>query len=86
MLVDQLFNLLIDRKDDHAEYEVFSTSDMKDMAKVVGDVMRPGAHRPVFRSDLLFLLWYGALALEEQNCKTTTRKIPVRAGLIEKRA
>lgn len=51
-LVDALYDVQRDRNDDHANYGVCGSSDMKDMSRAMGDVMRPGVHRHVLHSIL----------------------------------
>lgn len=38
------YNVRRYEKDDHAEYNVLGTNDIKDMVKIRENVMRPGAH------------------------------------------
>lgn len=39
-----------DQNEDHVEYVVLSSSNMKDMARILGDVMKPEANEHVFCS------------------------------------
>lgn len=64
-LTDPPYNVPRDQKDDHARCDVFSSKDMKDVVKVLRDVMKSGAHGHVLCSDLRLDLWYNALYLEE---------------------
>lgn len=47
-----LYNVCWELRDDHAEFDVFGSSGIKDMVKVLEDVMMPGAHMHVFCYDL----------------------------------
>lgn len=53
-------------KKNHAEYDVFSANDMKDMTEVLGDVLKPRARGNMLYSDLQFYLLYNALASEKK--------------------
>lgn len=41
-------NVRMDQKDDHVAYDLFGSNNMKDIAKHMGEVMKPGAQRHVF--------------------------------------
>lgn len=45
-----LHNVRNDKDNDHAQYNIFHSNDVKYMIKVLGHVMKPGAHENVFCS------------------------------------
>lgn len=67
VLTDAPDNIRGDRNDAHVEYDVFDSSGMEDMAKVLREVMKPGAHWHVFCSAIQFALLYKALSLEKME-------------------
>lgn len=50
VLADPLLNVQRNRSDEHADYDGLDLKVMKNMGKVLGDVMKPGAHGQVFCS------------------------------------
>lgn len=42
LLVNPSYNVQIEQNDSYAAYHVFGLNDMKDMAEVLGDVLKPG--------------------------------------------
>lgn len=52
VLADLRYYVRRDRSEYRTEYEVFGSSDMNAMTEVLRDIMKPGAHRQVFRSAL----------------------------------
>lgn len=52
---------------------MFILTDIKDMARVLGYVMKPGAHVHSFCSALKFSLWYKTLALAKRELRASTR-------------
>lgn len=85
-LADPRYNVLSDQNDDYAKYDVFSLSNLKDMANVLGDMMKLGRHEHVSCSALQFVFWYIALVSGEIMSETVTGNIPARAGLKPRRA
>lgn len=65
----------------HAECDVFGLNGTKTMAKVFGDVMRPGAHQYVFCSALQFAIWYRALLWKKKKSKQASGTFPAKAGV-----
>lgn len=55
VLIDTLYKVRGDTEKDRAEYDVFSWINMKDMAKVPGDVRKPAALGPEACSTLRFM-------------------------------
>lgn len=39
-------------------YDVFTSADMTDLAKMIGDVMKPAAYGHVFFASLQSAIWY----------------------------
>lgn len=60
-LVDPLYNGQWDQNAEISEYNVFTSRDVRDMAKMVGGVMKPAANSDVFCSSLQFSFWYKVL-------------------------
>lgn len=60
---DPPYNIQRNENNAHAAYDLFGLNDAKDIAKVLGDFMKPGAHGHSFCSALQFILWYKAHAL-----------------------
>lgn len=56
MLVDPPHNMQRDRNADKSEYDVFTLEDMRYIAKMLGDLIKPGSHCHVFRSSVQFSL------------------------------
>lgn len=52
VLGDPPYNLRRDQADDHVEYDVFGSVDMKYMAKFLAEAMKPAAHEHVLCSAL----------------------------------
>lgn len=50
MLVVSPYNIPIDRNADSSEYDVFTSEDMKDMAKILENMMKLVAHGHVVSS------------------------------------
>lgn len=63
-----------DKSDDHAVHDVFGANDMKNVVKVLGVVMKLGAHALVLCSSLYFAAWYKAIALENMEMQASTRE------------
>lgn len=57
----------MDRNFYHAEHDALDLSDMRYLARVPGDVIKPGAHGHMLCSALQFDLWYKALALKKEE-------------------
>lgn len=85
VLADPPYNVRRHQKDNHMEYSVSGSKDMKDTQKVPGDVMKPVAQGLVFYSALQFALCYKELALEK-TCETVPVKMCAMDGLRAKRA
>lgn len=56
--MDPLYNLRRDQSADNSEYDVFTLKDMKDMAKMLGDDMKPESHGTMFCPSLHLAFWY----------------------------
>lgn len=65
--VKSSYSVQTDRNDYRAGYEVFDSSKMKYMAKILGNVSKPAAHMHVSCSAIQFELWYRALSSEERR-------------------
>lgn len=65
VLVDPAYNVRRDRTDDHADCDVFRSNLVKDMVKVLGNLMKPGAHAHLFCFPLQLAFWHRILALEK---------------------
>lgn len=61
-------------------------NDMQNMAKVLKDVIKPGAYQHVFCSALHLPLQYKALPPKRRKRETETGEIPAREGLGARRA
>lgn len=55
-LADLPYNVRRDQNDAYAEHDVLGSSDTKNIAKVLGYVMKQESHAHVFHSALQFLL------------------------------
>lgn len=64
---------------DCADYDFLGSNDVKDMAKVLEELMKSGAHELVYRCEVLFPVWYSALGLENMS-ETATEIFSARAG------
>lgn len=62
-------NIQKERSDDHVQYDVFGSKDMKGMTKVLGDNMKRGAGGHVLRSAIQFALRYKALAFGKRRVR-----------------
>lgn len=67
VMADPLYTLRRDRKDGPSEDDVFGLDDMKDMAKVREDVIKPATHGHLFCSALQFALQYRAPASQKRE-------------------
>lgn len=74
------YNLRKDPNDDHPEYGVFISSGMKNIEKVYGNVLKPGAHGYMFRSALQLALWYRTAASENKGKLDSTRERSAESG------
>lgn len=74
VLADLPYNVRKDRMDDHVQYDVFGSKDMKGMRKVLEKVMRLRASGHVFRSLLQFLLCKSVLAFDKNEKQRNTRE------------
>lgn len=86
VLADPLYNVLRDRNNDHAEYDVLGASGVKDMPRNMEDLLELAAHGHVFYSALQYSLWYRAFALRKRNSETVPGNVLPKAGLKAKRA
>lgn len=75
-LADQLDNALKDQTQLNVEYDLFLSEDMKETGKILGDVMKPGAHAHVSCSGLPITLRYVILALKDIEERSSTGKGP----------
>lgn len=57
VLAEPSYNVRRAQNDDHTNYDVLESNDMKDMARVLRDMMKPVAHAHVFCSALKSILW-----------------------------
>lgn len=62
-------------KNDHAEYDVVCSNDIKDRANVLESFIKAGAHEHLYRSALQFDLWYEALVSDELKSEVVLVKI-----------
>lgn len=69
-----------DRKDDHPEYDTIGVNGMEGMARVLGDIRKPGAYTHFFCSARTFAFWCNALASEERKSVPVSGSVPKRAG------
>lgn len=67
VLADPPYNVRIYVNDDHSEHNLFELIDMKQIARVLREIIRPGAHWHVFCPALQAALWYNALAFEKRE-------------------
>lgn len=67
VLTNLPYNILRDQYDDRAEYDVFRWSDINEIADVLGDVVRPGAHVQILCSSPHFTAFYSALVSEKRK-------------------
>lgn len=65
VLADLTYNVQRDQNDDHAVYDVLCLSEIKDVGKVFGYIMKSGEHQHMFSSILQFATCYNALALKK---------------------
>lgn len=84
VVAEHLNNLRKDRKDDHTEYSVLHSNDVKDLANVLGDVMKPGAHGGVFCYTLQFPSVQKLFLGIKRKCEPVPGKIPASVGLKER--
>lgn len=61
-IVDPLYKLQSKQTNAHGAYDLFSSSNMKNIAKGFGDIVKPRAHKHVIRSALHLFFWLMALA------------------------
>lgn len=54
VLCEPLYKVGRERKEDRVQYDVFGSTDMKDVAKVLRKVIKPGALRDLFCSNQQF--------------------------------
>lgn len=64
VLADPFYNVQMNRKDHHAEYDVFCLNNRKDMAKIPKDIMKPAAHGHVYCFAFQGFLLYTILVSE----------------------
>lgn len=73
---DHPYNVRRGQTDDHSDYDVTELNDMKDMAQVLGDIIKPGEHSHVLCSTPQFAL-SGKNCLSEKNkMRESIRKDP----------
>lgn len=77
VLASPPYNVQTDRKAENKEYDVFDSNDMKDMTKMLGDVIKPKAHRHAFYSTTQFDVRYKALQCDKPKSNITPQKLPV---------
>lgn len=59
---------------------MFGSNYKENMAKILGDVMKPGNHGHSFWSALRFALWFKAFASEEQDDRAITKEASGEGG------
>lgn len=74
VLVDLLYNVWRDQNDAHAGFDVFGLNNMKNMFRLLRDVMRPGVFEHVFSSALQFGLQYTAPALKQKKASDSSKE------------
>lgn len=63
-----------DQNNDQAEYDVFDSDNLKDMAKILGASMKPGVLAHLFFSAQQFALFYSPLASENKKKRNSSRE------------
>lgn len=71
VLVPHSYNIPRDRNADDSEYDLFTSDDMRDMAMIQGDAMKPGTHGHLYCSSLQFFFRYKAMVSEFTEERTT---------------
>lgn len=74
ILVDAPYSVQRKRINTRSAYDVFSSHDMKDMSKVLGDIITPGAHGRAFLSALQLVFWYKSFPLREKEWQESRKK------------
>lgn len=74
-LCDPPYDLQRDQNDDHIYNIEFASNYVKDMAKMLEYVMKPGANTNIFFSTLQHAFWYKALALKTRQEEARTREV-----------
>lgn len=72
-LADLPYELRRNQNDDYADYDVFDSNHVKDMVKVLGNVIKCGAHTHLFCSALQLAFWYKTPAPEKREAQASTR-------------
>lgn len=62
--IDLAYNVPGSRNKDDLGSDVFTSENMRDKEKILGNVMKPGTHENVFYSQLPVVLWYGAFVFQ----------------------
>lgn len=61
---DPTYNARCDRTHYNSDHDKFTVDDMKSMAVICRDVMKPGSHGHIFRTALQFCPWYRTIVKE----------------------
>lgn len=85
VLAEKPYNVQKHQNNSHTEYDVFRLSRIKEMPKVSGEIMKPGADGPFSCSALQFTLSYNALYPEKGNSETIAGKTTARVVLRARR-
>lgn len=82
VLADAPFNVQRGLEDDHAEYDVCGSSDVKNMTIVLEEVMKSGAHWDIFASlFLVFSLVQGLASVKKKESEPIPGSILARTDL-----
>lgn len=61
IIADSRYTTGTDRSTDPSEYTLFTSEDMRDMAEILGDVVKPEVHGHMYCSSPLLAFWYKAV-------------------------
>lgn len=74
VLADHPYNVRRDREERNADHYVSALEDIKDMASVLEEVMKPEGHGDWFCSVLQFAIWYRALSAKKTEEQVHSEK------------
>lgn len=80
LMADPPHSVQKDQNWEHTAYDMFALNDVTDMAKMLGDVVSPGAHGHSLCSALQCFFQYKALALEQMEARNRTREDSCEGG------
>lgn len=75
VLASLSYNLQRHGNDDHARYGVFGSIEIRNMAKILGDVTKPEAHRHLICFVMNVAVWYNAFASEKKKSQPLPGKL-----------